>query len=161
VANYSGGNNWGALIDGARAKDGWWTALKETDGSYVGERVLNKPTVLGGIVFDTTFVPSCDPCGFGGSSNLLGLYYETGTSYYKPVFSGSSGFENETVGGQTKTLIKNKAVVGVGRGSSVALHVGKQTGVTGFVQQSTGIVQALELTPAFKVRSGFIYWRAR
>ena len=161
VGSYSGGTTWGDLITGVRAKDGWYTALRESDGSYVGERVLNKPTVLGGIVFDTTFLPSADPCGFGGSSNLLGLYYETGTSYYKPIFSGSSGYEEVLVGGETKNLIKNKALVGIGRGSSVAIHVGQQDGVTGYVQQSTGIVEALELSPAFKVRSGFIYWRER
>jgi type IV pilus assembly protein PilY1 len=161
VTNYGGGTTWGTLVDGARAKDGWWMGLKEADGSWVGERVLNKPTVLGGIVFDTTFTPNSDVCGFGGSSNLLGLYYETGTAYYKPVFAGDSGTTTVSSGGTTKTQVEKKASVGIGRGSSVAIHVGKQDGVTGYVQQSTGIVEALELSPAFKVRSGFIYWRER
>ncbi|MEW5722959.1 MAG: PilC/PilY family type IV pilus protein [Thermodesulfobacteriota bacterium] len=154
----TGVDTWIELLSDMRTRDGWRVTLgttAETDG----ERVLNKPTVLGGIVFDTTYIPSSDPCGFGGSSSLLGLYYETGTAYIEEVFIG--GTTEVTVGGETKNLVGTRTNLGVGRGSSVAIHVGRQEGATGYVQQSTGIVQSIELNPAFKVKSGFIYWRER
>lgn len=146
------------LTDSMASKDGWELYLGQsltTDG----ERVLNKPTILGGIVFDTTFIPNDDPCGYDGSSNILGTYFETGTAYVDEVFIGGS--EERYVDGEKKTAVSRFAPVGVGRGSSVSIHVGKQVGATGYVQQSTGIVQALALNPAFQIRSGFIYWRER
>ena len=156
----TGVDTWSALLTAMKAYDGWRYTLG-TESTNIGERVLNKATVLGGIVFDTTFVPNTDPCAFDGDSNLLGLYYETGTAYWAEIFSGSGGSTEKEVDGETKTQINEKIEVGVGRGSGVSIHVGSQEGATGYVQQSTGIVEEIELTPAFKVRSGFVTWRER
>ncbi len=49
--------------------------------------------------------------------------------------------------------------LGLGMGSSVGLHVGQEDGAKGYVQQSTGVVQDVTINPAFKVKSGLIYWR--
>jgi len=151
-------DTWGELLELMDGRDGWVLSLG-TEAENIGERVLNKPTVLGGIVFDTTFVPNDDPCGYSGNSNALGLYYETGTAYVEEVFSG--GGTTVTVGGETKTRVERKTEVGFGRGSGISIHVGRQEGATGYVQQSTGTIEALQLNPAFNVRSGFIYWRER
>ena len=151
-------DTWAELLGLAREKDGWELTLG-TESENIGERILNKPSVLGGIVFDTTFVPNYDPCGYGGNSNLVGVYYETGTAYQSEVFSDGSTLVN--VDGETKSEVSRKIDVGVGQGSSVSIHVGQQDGATGYVQQSTGIVEAIDLTPAFNIRSGFIYWRHR
>ena len=150
--------NWTQLLNYMKAKDGWYFLLGQEVNSQ-GERVINKPSVLGGVVFDTTFVPNQDPCGFEGDSYILGAYYETGTAYVDEVFVGGS--TEEIVGGETKRAISRSAYIGTGRSSNVSIHVGKQEGATGFVQQSTGIVHAVTLNPAFKIRSGFIYWRER
>ncbi|MBW2023488.1 MAG: hypothetical protein JRI51_11680, partial [Deltaproteobacteria bacterium] len=73
---------WADLIDLAQVKDGWIRSLVHSK-----ERILNKASILGGIVFTPSFVPNSDVCGFGGDSYLYGLYYQTGTAYYKPTFS--------------------------------------------------------------------------
>lgn len=157
VDGITGIDYWSELLLKMNDEDGWYFTLLSDAGLAVGERVLNKPTILGGIVFDTTFIPNPDPCGFSGDSNLLGVYYQTGTAYTEEVFLGAS----TEVAGQNKREVSKKIEVGVGRASGVSIHVGKQEGATGYVQQSTGIVEALELNPAFNVRSGFIYWRER
>ena len=155
----AGVETWADLLTLMKTKDGWILSLGQ-DALYAGERVLNKPTILGGIVFDTTYFPNQDPCGFGGGSNIIGMYYETGTAYIDEVFLGGS--EEVVVGGQTKSRVSRSMSLGVGRGSSVSIHVGQQEeGATGYIQQSTGIVQGLAINPAFKLRSGFIYWRER
>ena len=153
VTGVTGVTNWAGLLNTVSGKDGWKFSLG-TEAANIGERVLNKPTVLGGIVFDTSFVPNADICGFDGDSNIVGIFYTTGTSYYKEVF-GTGGSTQTDVDGVTKTEVNRKTEVGIGRGSGVSIHVGGQEGVTGYVQQSTGIVESLELEPAYKVRSGF------
>ncbi|MFH1137852.1 MAG: PilC/PilY family type IV pilus protein [Pseudomonadota bacterium] len=153
-------DTWSKLLQAMNGYDGWRYTLGY-ESANIGERVLNKPTVLGGVVFDTTFVPNDDPCAFDGNSNLLGLYYETGTAYVDEVFTGGGGSSTVEVEGQEKTKVSGKISVGVGRGSGVSIHVGSQEGATGYVQQSTGIVEQIELQPAFKVRSGFVTWRER
>jgi hypothetical protein len=46
-----------------------------------GEKMLADPTVFGGLVYFTTFIPSqgnSDPCAAGGTASLYGLNYTTG-----------------------------------------------------------------------------------
>jgi type IV pilus assembly protein PilY1 len=149
---------WAQLLTYMKNKNGWRISLGQTVPTQ-GERVLNKPVVLGGVVFDTTFVPNQNPCGYDGDSFVLGVYYETGTAWIEEIFVGGS--TEETVGGQKKVALSSRAYIGVGRGSNVSIHVGMQEGATGFIQQSTGIVHSMELNPALKIRSGFVYWRER
>jgi type IV pilus assembly protein PilY1 len=166
VEGLGGINEWYQLVNYVQSADGWVFELGQ-EAENDGERVLNKPTILGGIVYDTSFVPNQDICGFSGNSNLLAFYYETGTSYYREAFSGGSE-EEDVGGGETKTKLSRKTSVGVGRASGVSVHVGKGShdsdnpgGVTGYVQQSTGIVVDTTLTPPMNVRSGLVYWRER
>jgi hypothetical protein len=135
----------------ARVKDGWKRVLP-----FPKERALSKPSLLGGLALFTTYVPNQDVCSFGGESYLYALYFETGTPYKKPVFSGDNA--TETIGGLTS--IRYRLRLGLGMASSVGIHVGQQEGgkATGYVQQSTGAIIQLELDPAFNIRSGFMSW---
>lgn len=130
-------------------KNGWYVTLTN------GERVLNKPTILGGAVLNATFTPNADLCGFGGNSNLWAWYYITGTAYTAAILPGGTA----VVGGKTEVL--RKIDVGLGRGSQVSIHVGQESGATGYVQQSTGIISQFALTPPLQLKSGLIYWRER
>lgn len=139
------------LLSLARAKDGWKRVL-----SSPRERALSKPSLLGGLALFTTYIPNQEACSFGGESYLYALYFETGTAYKKPVFSGVNA--TETIGGMT--VIRDRLRLGLGMASSVGIHVGQQEGgkATGYVQQSTGAIIQLELDPAFNIRSGFLSW---
>lgn len=135
----------------ARAEDGWKRVQ-----SMPKERALSKPSLLGGLALYTTYVPNQDVCSFGGESYLYALYFETGTAYKKPVFTGENA--TETIGGLT--VIRHRLRLGLGMASSVGIHVGQQAGgtATGYVQQSTGAILQLDLDPAFNIRSGFLSW---
>jgi type IV pilus assembly protein PilY1 len=121
---------------------GWYKQLDS------GERIVSKPSVLGGILLAPSFVPNNDICGFGGDSYLHALYFETGTAYYKSV-----------VGVEADDSVKDKINLGAGLSSSIGIHVGREHGAKGFIQQSTGTINQIDLTPALSVKSGFVNWR--
>ncbi|MFC1823192.1 pilus assembly protein [Thermodesulfobacteriota bacterium] len=149
-ASYFG--TWDDLLDDARAEDGWKRTLTTNM-----ERALTKFTILGGIAFAPSFVPNEDVCGFGGESYLYGLYYETGTPYYKAVFS--DGTEIVTLEGEDKTKVLGKISLGAGKSSALGIHVGQEEGAKAFVQQSTGTVIQTDVEPAFNIKSAIIDWR--
>jgi len=144
------------LIAEARQKDGWFRTLSVPSSA---ERVLKKPSILGGIVFAPTFVPNSDICGFGGDSYLYGFYYETGTAYAEAVFA--DGTETITIGDEQKVKILDKIDLGAGIASSMGIHIGKEGGARGFIQQSTGPVVDLDLNPAFNIKSGLTSWQEK
>jgi type IV pilus assembly protein PilY1 len=96
-------------------------------------------------------VPNNDICGFGGDSYLHALYFETGTAYYKSVVG--------TTPDGTKDKVLDKISLGVGISSSLGIHVGRKHGARGFIQQSTGTINQIDLTPALGIKSGFVNWR--
>jgi len=67
------------------AKHGWYFSL-----STGGEKVLYDPTVYGGVVYFTTYLPdqSGDPCSQAGTSYLWGINYLTGAGM---IPTGTSG----------------------------------------------------------------------
>ncbi len=145
---------WDDLLALAWAKDGWVRPL-----TIPGERILTKPSILGGIVFTPSFVPNDNICGYGGDSYLYGVYYETGTAYYKPVFD--PGTSTIVVQGEQKEQVLDKIALGYGKASSLGIHVGMEEGATGFIQQSTGNVLTEGLSPAFEIKSGLRSWREK
>ena len=149
-------NDWRGLVSAMNNRDGWYMRLG-VDAGDEGERIVTKPVVIGGIVLTTSFVPNSDPCGYSGHSNILACYYTTGTAFYVEVLTGTNKTDAET----GKTEVSRKKNIGVGKASEVRIHVGKQQGATGYVQQSTGIVEDLSLNPPEALRSGMIYWRER
>lgn len=146
-ADYGG---WSDLLTAARAKDGWYRTL-----TISGERIITRFSILGGIVFTPSFVPTTDICGFGGDSYLYGQYYETGTAYYKSVFK--EGEKDITYDSEIITTILDKTSIGAGMASSIGIHVGRE-GSKGFIQTSTGTIIEESLETAFTVKSGLKSW---
>ena len=145
---------WKDLLITARAEDGWIRSL-----TIPKERVLNKPSILAGIVFTPSFIPNGDICGAGGESYLYAFHYETGTAYWKPAFSTRT----EIVALQGVDMVKTieRLYLGLGKASSLGIHVGLEQGATGFVQQSTGNILTEPLNPALFVKSGLRSWQER
>ena len=145
---------WEDLLDLAQQKDGWIRTL-----TISKERILSKPSILGGIVFTTSYVPNEDICGFGGDSYLYGLYYETGTAFYEPVFKA----ETTTIEIQAQEMEKvvDKIELGSGKASSLGIQVGMEEGAKGFIQQSTGTIVSETINPAFNIKSGLRSWREK
>lgn len=137
---------WDAFVDEVQAKDGWKIEL-----AAGGERVLNRPSILGGVVLFAPFTPESSICGYGGSGALYALYYETGTSYYEDILGTAdyAGGKKESV----KMISLDKGIT-----SEIGLHVGQKAESTGFIQQGTGKVFQVEVDPALNIKSGIIGW---
>lgn len=139
--------------------DGWYTTLPTA-----GERSLSSPTVIGGTVFFTTFVPIADPCVASGTGSVYALYYKTGSAYKVPVIGTYASGGN--------TYASRSLSLGVGLPSQIAVQIGGQgqgaTGtsgaqgcagrVTGFVQGSTGAIGQFCGKPALSSWSRYISW---
>ncbi len=137
---------WDAFVDEVQATDGWYVFL-EPDG----ERVLNRASVLGGVVLTAPFTPDDDVCGFGGTGALYAFYYETGTAFYEPILGKKSlGDDYESI----VTVELDKGIT-----SEIGLHVGKKVESTGFIQQGTGEVIQVEVDPALDIKSGIVGWK--
>ncbi|MBW1803445.1 MAG: hypothetical protein JRJ85_22285, partial [Deltaproteobacteria bacterium] len=145
---------WANLLADAGSHDGWYRTLSTSK-----ERSITKMTVLGGIVFAPSFIPSDDICGYGGDSKLYGLYYETGTAYYEPVFP--DGVESTTLEGDDYEKVLDHMDLGAGRSSSLGIHVGQEEGAKAFIQQSTGTVMETDVDPALNIKSGLINWQEK
>ena len=143
-----------SLITRAEEKDGWMRTLPN-----YGERVLVKSSILGGILLVPSFIPSDDPCKFGGVSKLYGLYYKTGTAWKKAVFNGGTSLNKGENGTPEGTVIDEKIDLDVGKSSSVGIHIGSEENAKGLLQQSTGTVTSLEITPAHDLKSSMESWR--
>jgi len=142
------------LLALARAENGWIRSLNTSK-----ERILTKPSILGGIVFAPSFVPNNDICGFGGNSYLYGVYYETGTAYYESIFA--NGTTTVTIGGAGVVTVLDNVSLGEGIASSVGMHAGAEKGAVGYIQQSTGAVVTESLHPAFTIKSGLKSWKEK
>ncbi|OIP47612.1 MAG: hypothetical protein AUK28_05790 [Desulfobacterales bacterium CG2_30_60_27] len=144
------------LLRAQRQKNGWQRRLVTP-----GERALAKPVISGGLALFTTFAPSPAPCDYGGRGALHALYFETGTAYKRPVFD--NGVEDVILPDIKAPMPRVKETLDLGQGQPAcpALHVGQEAdgSITAYIQQSTGELADLPLTPAFKVRSGLRYWK--
>jgi type IV pilus assembly protein PilY1 len=124
-----------------------------------GERSLNKPTILGGIVLFPTFKPTTDACGYGGSSYLYGLYYETGTANDESVIG--LGTNTITVDSQTYHEILKKTDLGSGMPTNAVIHSGQEHGVMSLIQLGTGVIKQITVEPAFSPKSQTLFWEER
>lgn len=145
------------LVDQAQQEDGWYFPLETPK-----ERIIEKPSVLGGIVFTTSFVPNSDICGYGGDSYFYAPYYETGTAYKRAVFDLTKN-ATLTVEGTSRNVEVNqkKLSIGSGKASSVGIHVGAGESGTAFIQKSTGAIKEENISPGFSVKSGLEYWKEK
>lgn len=143
VSGVSGATTWSALVTLMAGYKGWYINF-----STSGERALNKPTIIGGLVLFTTFIPATDVCALGGNSYFWAAYYETGTAYTKSVI-GLSG----------TTVLRRSTTASTGMASSIAVHSGRESGAKAYVQMSTGEATVIEFNPAISQKSGIIAWR--
>jgi type IV pilus assembly protein PilY1 len=104
-----------------QSRHGWVTKLlypTETPPVLPRERVLDKPTVVGGIVFFPSFVPDIDLCKSLGTGYLYALFYQTGTAYNQDVIG------TDAVGG--KNQVKSNISLGEGQTGQLGVHIGAQ-----------------------------------
>ncbi len=133
-------------IAGTSSMNGWFRELNMS-----GERVLGKPTLLGGLVNHTTYVPNPDPCEGEGYSYLYSLYYATGTAWKENVFGDDEDMD---------VPVAYRRALGRGLTISPTLHLGSEEGARVFVQTSTGeIVEVHQPNlPIQNVHSGSGGW---
>ncbi len=140
----------GDLVIDNEWRDGWSRnlAVSEESPPLPSERCLSKSAILGGGLFVPTYTPSEEECMLGGTSNLYGLYYETGTAYVKPLVpSSGSGYFGESIS------------LGEGAPPPIAgIHVGRKQGGKAFLQMSTGEIIETEIDSALPIKSRFVNW---
>lgn len=132
---------WQNLLDAVAAAPGW-----RIDFNAAYERVLGQAAVLGGAVVFTSYTPSNDICSFEGSSKLWGVYYKTGTAFYRPIL------------GATGTTFNTFIDLGQGMALTPNIHIGEK-GSTAFIQSSTGAIETIKIENPESVRSGTLFWR--
>jgi len=116
------------------------TDSKGTDGWYKNftlskERNVGQATLLGGLVTYTSYQPYEDECLPEGLGYLYGVYFQTGTPFYIPIF-----VSNHDSGVDSGENVIEKVALGRGLATTPNLHVGKQEGAKAFVQTSTGTI---------------------
>jgi type IV pilus assembly protein PilY1 len=151
TGNISGQTTFTGLQNLIATKSGWYFNLTSTTAPSPSERSITKPTVFGGLVLFTTYMPTTDVCGMGGNSNIYAVYYLTGTAHLNP---GAFGYDSGT------GLIYAKSQTStVGMASAITIHSGREAGVTAFIQMSTGQTATISATPALSSKSGIVSWR--
>ena len=153
-----GGDFWAMETDIQKNYDGWYRRL-ETNGTDASERIVSKPTVLGGMVLTPAFTPDANICSFGGITNLYGLYYATGTGYIKQIFNIDTP-DTVTVDGNPENVIEVKmpgSLVGTPP-PGAGMHAGQEVGAKAFLQQSSGQMAVVEVVPPFYFQSALIDW---
>ncbi|GAB5045925.1 pilus assembly protein [Thermodesulfovibrio sp. TK110] len=130
---------------------GWYYELNQ-------EAVISQPTVFGGNVDVLVFAPPQDICAYGGNTELMALYYKTGTPNPRPaVFSSLA-----TSGTQGTVTVYAKIPLGSGAppfGNPFQITQGTSSReYTKFVQVSTGAVLRLQQQVSPGYESRFISW---
>jgi type IV pilus assembly protein PilY1 len=151
VSTFSGLINYivgsGCAASDPTGTDGWYIQFAQARERNLGQGVL-----LGGLLTFTTYQPYNDACLSEGLSNLYGVYYQTGTAWYKPVF-GTNGV---TTGGNTVSMLP----LGHGLSKQPNLHVGTRDGSTVFLQSSTGAIFEIQQPnlPLKNTKTGKASW---
>jgi len=131
--------------------NGWYYQL-------TGESIISQPAVFGGNVDALSFVPPADICAYGGSSNLLALYYKTGAPNPRPAVL-SRLVTSDTSGNVT---VYSKISIGSGAppfGNPFQITQGiSSREYTKFIQVSAGAVLRVEQQVSPGYESRFISW---
>jgi Tfp pilus tip-associated adhesin PilY1 len=145
LVNYIVGK--GCSAEDPTGTDGWYIQFAQPRERNLGQGVL-----LGGLLTFTTYQPYNDVCLSEGLSNLYGVYYQTGTGWYKPVF-GTNGV---TTDGNTVSMLP----LGHGLSKQPNLHVGQREGSTVFLQSSTGAILEIQQPnlPLKNSKTGKVSW---
>ncbi|MCX7823143.1 MAG: PilC/PilY family type IV pilus protein [Syntrophobacterales bacterium] len=132
---------------------GWMLTLSN-------EKVYSSPRIVGGAVLATPFKPSADPCSVGGSTNLLALYYKTGTPYPQPII--------RAVGGTSYSTLTNVTIgmdIEIAKGpppvkESIVIRV-QEDGTTSAFTQTSGGITKIEIRQPSLAKDMFIHWLAK
>lgn len=164
VVIYQGGQvsgaattNWHDFVAEVQEGEGWYITFL-----FGRERIVTKPSLLGGILFFTSYTPDDDMCSSGGRSNLYTLYYQTGTAWKKSVKlikrQDLYGDGEEALSENLKPKSEMKVKTPLrGLSSSPTFHVGNT--VTVLSSDSNSMIKAFTVKPAFKTKSGMESWR--
>jgi len=154
IEGVAGVSGWDELVNLIQSPTssykGWYINL-----ATGGERLLTRPSILGGVIIFAPFTPDDDVCKCGGKGTLYALYYETGTAYYEPIL----GTEESEEYGDGKEVCLKKVDLGQGLTTEIGMHVGRKAECTGFIQQGTGVIKQVEVAPALGIRSGIVGWK--
>jgi type IV pilus assembly protein PilY1 len=146
--------NWSSFMNDMQAYKGWYRVLPVNAGK--SERSTNKPVVIGGALLASTFMPSGDPCAYGGEGFLYALYYLTGTAFYNEIISSALPGAHGVGTGDNPI----KVSLGAGQPSAPSIHIGA-SGEKTFIQTPTGAVINVGTVLPFNPRSGNLFWKQR
>ena len=136
----------------SQSADGWYKEFYPYHDDR--QRNLGQPTILGGLLLFTTYQPFSGLCQAEGLSYLYGVYYQTGTSWYEPVFGETS---------VTNGKVENQLFLGQGLAETPNLFVGQGADgkVSAYVQTSTGEIKgiAIENLPLKNYYTGRAAWK--
>jgi type IV pilus assembly protein PilY1 len=133
--------------------DGWYRELDpRADLTLPSERVISKPALLGGLLFSSIYIPDDDVCGFGGATDIYGVYYETGTPFWRHVFNKSTAVPGDPV--------QYRSGIRLNTGPpppALSIHIGRQSSAKIFSQ--TGLGSVLEIDVSTNIpESDVLYW---
>ncbi|MBI5143413.1 MAG: pilus assembly protein PilY [Nitrospirae bacterium] len=129
--------------------------------NHVGERVVAKPIVIGGLVVWTTYAPGTDACSSGGEGNLYSVYYTTGSAYKDYTMKGQKTRETRSGQNNENTTVSRVVRLGSGMPSSVSAQITKSGVAKGFAQSSTGAVIEVESITPVSMKSRITGWKGR
>jgi len=152
--NNDGTGTFDELVGYARNHyQGWYRDL-DTFNGFPSERIVSRPSVIGGTLLVPTFVPVDDVCEPMGESNVLALYYQTGTGFRRHVLSPDES--PGSIDGRAITAIKFKQSV-IGAPAASIAHHGTDIGI---LQLDTAQTFIFEYDPDLQ-RSRITGWRDR
>jgi Tfp pilus tip-associated adhesin PilY1 len=136
---------------------GWYITLSNntltrSDGSTivnpVGEKMISDPTIFGGVIYFSTYVPdqgSASACGLSGDAFLYGIKY----------MSGDGALDNAS---RTKYIghgIGSSPIISMRPGSSSADIYATASGGAG----TSALTQKLGSTPTTSSMTNILYWK--
>jgi type IV pilus assembly protein PilY1 len=133
--------------------DGWYRELDPP--AMVGdasERIISKPAILSGILFTPVYIPDSDLCGFGGSADTYGVYFESGTPNFRHIFYSTTNAPNTVVSYRGEKMLNAGPPP-----PTVSVHIGRESGAKLFTQTGTGPV--LETSVSIDdIKSDIEFW---
>jgi len=158
VYNISGVNNERELVAAIQSPvdKGWRLNLSVPAG--IAERSVTATSVLGEVLFASTFIPDTSDCLGEGTSRLYGLYFKTGA----PKSDRALDVRIVTINGDTVSELVRDVSLGAGLAASPSLHAGgarDQRGLTILTQTSTGTIDRKETELGASAKDGEIDWR--
>ncbi|MGE3651483.1 MAG: pilus assembly protein, partial [Reyranellaceae bacterium] len=141
-----------AALNSFKVADGWFMQLKQSNGDFVGEKVLSKPVVLAGRLFFTTYTPIASEADVESCKLNEGL----GRLYGLNVLSGTALFASWDNAATTDKPTKGDRSLQLGGGiPSDAVPVFQKEGVTVIVGGGGG---ATTVDPGIALPRERTYW---